>query len=191
MISQFSEILQIFRLKMAENKGETFDKKGCLNLTEAEKEEIEKFPIPSEPTTPERLQLRKQIGKKMCDHFNRPDTTDGTLTERYRKIYTRAPMWKFYTDKQHSPSIVRRAYGVAIGDNGTKEGEDRLHMVSLRLFWINDVVGGVPVDDVDEVEDWTTEQKEFIKLSLRGSPAERDAFLDPLGFFYFLKMHHE
>lgn len=169
-----------------------------LSLTDEEEEELEKFPIPSAPLDEKQLLLRQEMGKKFCQYLL---DIDETLTPELRAIYEKFPMWCFYTSNEDSNQkgntiMVRRSYGVAL--NGADESS--LHMVSARFGWVNDVVGGVPTKDVAIFDKWTDQQKEHIHslISHRTVPCSsqvatltHDAFLDPLGFIYFIQSHHQ
>lgn len=149
------------------------------NLTDEETKELKDHPVPCDPVDNDQLRLRQKIGEKLCNFFMQ---TDSTLTPECKAIYEKYPMWKFYTDTDGTPSMARRSYGVAIG----KGGQQLLHMMSMRMLWINDVVGGVPCTEVQALTEWSPEHKKFIADSMPQSAHDRDAFLDPLGFLFFL-----
>lgn len=116
----------------------------ALELCDAEQLELQQHPVPSAPSTDEQLRRRQAIAAKVCAHLLRADST---LTTAMRRIYDDYPMWKFYSNA-HAPSMVRRAYGVALGTL----------MVSCRFQWINDVVGGVPCAAAHPLNEWSAEQ---------------------------------
>ena len=174
--------VKLIDLNYTEMASETKDD-NPMGLTPEEMKEFKEHPTPAEITTPAQLALRQSIGKKMCDFFNK-DLKEANMTEEARDVYIKYPMWRFYTSaaQEGSNTMVRRSYGVITGGK-----EPSLHMVSLRMFFVNHVVGGVPCSEVRALDDWTDEQKAFIKLACANQPdAVRRAFLDPLGFVYFL-----
>lgn len=146
-------------------------------LTVEEQKELKDFPIPTAPKDEKQLRQRQQIGKKMCAHAI---LTDETMSPEHKQIYEKFPMWRFYTDAKSSSHIARRMYGICGQDD---KGKWSLYMVSARVRWVNDVIGGVPCDEVRALDEWTSEQLVF--LNEWALPEQRyvlATFLDPLGF---------
>lgn len=150
---------------------------NALGLTDEEEKELKDFPIPTAPRDEKQLRLRQQIGKKMCAHAI---IADETMSPDHKRIYEKFPMWRFYTDAKRSPYIARRMYGICGNDDKDKWS---LYMVSARVMWVNDVIGGVPCDEVLALDEWTSEQLVFLKeRALPEQPKVMATFLDPLGF---------
>lgn len=119
--------------------------------------------------TDEQFATRLAIAKKLCRFFL---NEDHDLTDDTRAIYESHPMWGFYVNKCGA-RCPRRAYGVCID----AERRPRLHACTAHIGWTNDVVGGVPTDDVRMVDRWDDEAMSLIQLC--NAPG---VFVDPLGF---------
>ena len=149
-------------------------------LTEEETKELKDHPIPSTPQTAAQLALRRRMAVKMSKSML--DMCDD-LTPEMRAVYDAYPNYKFFTDKKGV--VCRRAYGVFT----YRGGSPGLHMCTCMLGWINDVVGGVPCDEVVALDEWTPEQIQLIKTkcSLNPNPQAEACFLDPLGWMHLLE----
>lgn len=136
-------------------------------------DELEKNPLGSitEPLSPEQLELRKRIAQEKEELIKDTDWFK-KRPKNVKEAYKNYPMWKFYTDKE-TKTAVYRVYGVC----EYEDGNCGLHVVSAHLLLNNDVIGGVPLDHVEFIDDWSDKQK--IKISLCPSP---EAFYDPLGW---------
>lgn len=143
----------------------------ALKLTDIEEQELEARPISIEwcNYTEEQLTIRKLIATKM---WNTLMTLDTTMPIWAKNGYQQCPPWKFYTDK--SGNSIRRVYG-AMENNF-------MHAVSAMMIFNNYVLGGVSVDELVAIENWT----EKMKHKLRSTPTP-GLFLDPLGFIEFIK----
>jgi hypothetical protein len=145
-------------------------------FTAAEYEEIRLRPLQSAFTvfTPEQLTVRKNIARKVCISF---DTTARNENQsEWTTGFDTHPRWKFY----NSESGPRRVYGYLFDpDNNRLTG---LHAVTARAGWVNDVVGGVSVDSVTEVENWTDVQIARLTASVLFAIPCPGMFIDPLGF---------
>lgn len=143
-------------------------------LTDEEKEDVKKRELLRNVNiTDLDLNLRKSIAQKFEQYINQ---ADHTMSDEYKEIYEKYPRWCFYTDKKNK-NIVRRAYGVC----KYKNGSFGLHMVSCMIGLNNDVIGGVPVDTVEIIDEWQEDQ--LLKIQLSSRPY---AFLDPLGWTHFI-----
>ena len=92
--------------------------------------------------------------------------------------YIKYPPFMFYTNS--SNTVIRRIYGLMVVDNN----EIRAHAVTAMFVMNNDIVGGVPVDELVRVKQWS--QSQLDKLN-SGMVLCKEAFLTPMGFRYFLK----
>lgn len=153
-----------------------------LELAPAEIAELDAFTygaaVPSD-LTPERFQFRKAIAAKTAAHL---EAVSG-FAPAVRQVLRQYPFDGFYTNKEGT--AIRRAYGVVEYDDGTFG----LRMVSLLAGWVNNVLNGVPLDDVVRVEEWTDEQKSRMQVLANAHMTTRriGAFSDPLGFVKVLK----
>jgi hypothetical protein len=145
-----------------------------LQFTEPESKELGAHPIGSieAPLPPERFAVRLGAAKKM---YGRVQLSGWFLArpQRIKDAMLKYPLWGFYTDPKH-PAIARRAEGVC----EYKDGNLGLHMASAIHFpMANDVIGGVPVEEVQQVDNWSDEQLKRIATC-----GARRAFYDPCGF---------
>ena len=92
--------------------------------------------------------------------------------------YIKYPPFMFYTD--YSNTTIRRIYGLMIADNN----EIRAHAVTAMFIMNNDIIGGIPVNELVHVKQWS--QSQLDKLN-SGMVLCKEAFLEPHGFRYFLK----
>lgn len=164
-------------MEAKEDKAEETIKKFAW--TTEEETEMKAFPIPSEPRDQKQFALR--LAKKLHDLL----MCDPTITPQFLDVYEKYPMWQFYTDSKHSNAIVRRSYGVHSTAETTDE-EPTPFMMSCRLHFVNDVVGGVPGAEAFPIAEWTPEQIAFVKMSQIGA-INQAAFLDPLGFMVYVQ----
>jgi hypothetical protein len=98
-------------------------------------------------------------------------------TDALANGYLRCPPHLFYTDKEGCR--IRRVYGMAV----TTDGEIRAHAVTAMIMFNNDVVGGVPLDDLVPIKEWSKEQLGRLQSGLIKCP---EAFLKMQGFMLFL-----
>lgn len=145
----------------------------ALVLTPEEQAELQVRPISLgwQNFTKEQLRLRKEIGKKIWDNLVQMDTE---MPDWAKQGYEKCPPWAFFTDASNIP--IRRVYGV-MGDN-------HMHAVSAMMAFNNDVIGGIPCDELTQIDDWDDHMKN--KLQLTPTPG---LFLDPLGFIEFIRAH--
>ena len=143
-------------------------KKKELKLTPEEESELKKFPIPYSPADEKQFILRQNIAKKLCAYFME---VDNTLTDKFREIYTKYPMWKFYYDEKSK--LCKRSYGVAI----TMDGKPVHHTATCLLFYVNYTVGGADADSLIGLEKWTDEQIDQIKSKSMNKSITTNSFL--------------
>lgn len=130
-------------------------------LTDEEKKELARCPVDVTQYmtfTIEQLRLRQQIADKLCLELN--SGKDPTLTSDVAEIYVRFPQSRFYTDRETETSIYR-IYGVLVYENG----EYGVHVSSCHINWTNDVIGGVPIEDIKMIEQWNSGQLARIQMN--------------------------
>lgn len=171
------------------------------SLTDDERLEFQQNPVGSdgmENLSAERMRLRKSIAEKIWIAVKDDATRECDADQK--KVYEAFPPYRFYTDKD-CLSRARRAYGICKYDGekqsknngdseksggisekniGTGDKTYGLHMVSAMMLYCNDVFGGVPVDSVVAVEEWSEEQKQIIRLCPCPS-----LFFDPCAWIVF------
>lgn len=92
--------------------------------------------------------------------------------------YIDYPPFIFYTDSSYSS--IRRIYG--FGEND--KGDVCAHAVSAMIMFNNDVVGGVPINQLVYVKQWSESQLSKLNSGLiKGA----DAFLEPNGYMCFAR----
>lgn len=101
-----------------------------------------------------------------------------SMPAKVQEAYKAMPFENFYTDKA-TQKFVYRLYGVAEMLDGTC----RYHVFSARLFWTNDVVGGIAADDLLQVDEWSDAHLDTIWTN--NVP---EAFLMPHGWLMFLNL---
>lgn len=138
------------------------------SLTEEEKEEWvnNQFNKNQGFLSPEQLKLRQKIGVKLQNAM----ISTYPMSEKHRQLYTKYPMWKFYTSQDKTK--LMRAYAVTIATDGKKY----LTMINDQ----NEELGDVPISECFRLNDWSDEQKEKLELS-----PIKSAFIDPLGWANF------
>ena len=98
-----------------------------------------------------------------------------------QKAHRDYPMYKFYTSKE-SPTICLRVWGFGEKDDGSIAA----FASTAHLGWINQVIGGVPLDDLVAHDAWPADRKAFIETALRFHESDPEsalnAFLRPEGF---------
>lgn len=87
--------------------------------------------------------------------------------------YYKRPPHLFYTDK--AGNSIRRIYGICEFKDGTMGA----HTVSAMIMVNNDVLGGIPLDELIPVKRWSESQLEFLDSEL---VSRADIFKKPLGF---------
>lgn len=152
----------------------------ALGLTPQEKAELDARPM-GDPKwrglTDAQIAIRIEIGKKMQAYFNR---VDPTMTDRFKAIYEKMPMWAFYEDAESETGWPpRRAYGVCFGE----DGEERLQTATLMPCINNRTIGGCPVNCLKRVDRWSPHTLEQMKCGLYQGIG---IWEDPLGFFTLL-----
>lgn len=129
------------------------------------------------PFTDEQLAMRKTIGAKVQDYLL---SIEPKPSPEIVAIYNKRPMWKFYVNADNrGPTLPRRVYGVAV--TPPPEREERAHAVTAHFGYVNDVVGGVPIEELKEVESWDHES-----LAVIDCTPHPELFLDPLGFLLLI-----
>ncbi len=124
--------------------------------------------------TEAQLTVRLQIAKKIHARFMEMDST---MPSWAQEAYTQCPMWGFYTHVTHPGSSCMRVYG-AMEDDG-------MHVESAHIWFTNDVIGGVPRDNLVRVDRWSASQKECLRLN--NAPGW---FLDPIAFIRWIAEHY-
>lgn len=121
----------------------------------------------------DRLSVRRELARKLS-LSTRGEETYRRLSEVAKAAYAERPPWKFYTDS--AGGAAYRVYGVS----DTASGRPVVHVASAHPGCIDLVVGGMSIEDLVEVDEWTPRQESAI-----GSCGEPGAFYDPLGFAAF------
>ncbi len=98
-----------------------------------------------------------------------------------QKAYRDYPEYKFYTSKEF-PKTCRRICGF-----GEREDGSIVAIACTAHFgWINQVIGGVPLEDLVAHDEWPADRKAFIETALQfcrhDSETALNAFLRPEGF---------
>jgi hypothetical protein len=124
--------------------------------------------------TPEQFKLRQQIGVKVTQATY--EDAKLYMTEEQATTYLQYPPHLFYLDKESNS--CRRIYGIAFQTDGTCVA----HAVTAMIAINNDVVGGVPFDNMEMVTEWPKDKETFLRSGLVSCAG---AFLDPLGFMLF------
>lgn len=187
-------------MTMAEFLSEGYVRLVDPMLNEEEREELKKYPIGSNgfatlQNDKKRFGLRKSVSRKIWNMVCEPMMTDIGDDEGLKETYRNYPPYCFFGDK-NAPASVRRIYGVCYGEKATAttknaepeaekeeaepQKEFRLHACSAMLGWVNDVVGGVPVEDAVILEEWSEEQLEKISFCPAAS-----FYYDPCGWVVF------
>lgn len=140
-------------------------------LSPEEARELEERPVGTvTPFSPEQLALRIAIAHKISAH---------TILDAQQHapelapLYAQFPCFKFYTDLDGE--ACRRVHGFCLyGD-----GDYGAHTVRAMHMFNNSTLGGVPLDELRALDEWSPKQLEFLRSGL---VRHAGLFLDPLGF---------
>lgn len=125
----------------------------------------------------ERIRIRREI----ADVMDKIQGEGDSAMADYREFYNRYKCSHFYTIP--NSTVPRRMIGAAL----TRDGKPSAQMLTLRIGWINWVVGDVPEDEITPAgEDWTEEQYRMIEQR-HYLPEAKAIFYDPLSI-YFLNL---
>jgi hypothetical protein len=148
-----------------------------LTLTEEETRELKERPISPdrrEDFTDAQFECRLGIAKKICAHL---EALDVDRPEWAQAIYAKVPPWGVYTSDDNGEGLVRRVYGACL--QGANR-EESVWAVSAHLGVNNDVIGGVPVAEIE------SRRIDRVKMARVGHTATPGLFIDPLGFYVFM-----
>jgi hypothetical protein len=84
-----------------------------------------------------------------------------------------------YTNSEHQ--CIRRFYGMCVMDSG----EIRAHAVTTMMAFNNDVVGGIPLNELVRVKQWSESQIDRLNSGMIGGTLY-DAFLSRDGWMRYL-----
>ena len=147
-----------------------------IQLTAAEEEELDQRPISTKLTvfTDDQFALRLSIAKKI----NQSVIDDPTTPNFARDAYRRCPVWAFYSQKEDG-SGARRVYGASLLEDESVS----MAVSTAMLGWNNDVVGGVPLEEMEGlIIDGYSPDTVTVLNSVNPTPG---IYLDPLGFMVF------
>ncbi len=109
-----------------------------------------------------------------------------SLPQHVQKAKRDFPEEEFYQRKDIKLPV--RIYG--IGELKEKDDKDQTKLViegvSAHIGWVNDVVGGYALDDVEQVESWTDKQIRIINTLPK---KHQEAFLKKDGVFAYIWDH--
>lgn len=147
-----------------------------LGLTDEEKNELKAFPVGYRFTSRlpiHRLRLRQAIGAKMTGYMY---ATDRDMSVDVKQVYRRYPVYKFYAKRDQPWTSRLRVFGVMKHSTG----EYHMHTISGHKRVSVEVIDGLGLDQLVQLDDWTDAQHEAIAASVE---TNRSLFLDPLGVF--------
>lgn len=129
--------------------------------------------------TPEQWAVRTSIGKHIAKAaYKHALEMDAVIASMYLKY----PPYLFYTNSDGA--VKRRVYGWAKCDDDSI----RAHAVTALIGFNNDVIGGVPVEELVPLTTWSPEHVDFLNSGL---VVGRGMFLDPLGFMMMSRSDDE
>ena len=138
-------------------------------------------PYRAEDFTDAQFAVRLALAKKMCQFLL---DVDDSLTPEYRSSYERAPMWATYTMLPNGKSHPRRVYGMCTSLDDKGDEVASAHAVTGFHYFNNDVIGGVPIADLEHNK---VDRLYYADVMFTKTPG---LFMDPLGFIGFLHAHY-
>jgi len=179
LIKKYKQDLQeIINNKNVDLETET-ETSAHLEFTDAEKTELKNYPIGSIwiQLSTDQFALRRSIARKIYYKYKLTSEFQDK-SDDVKAVFEQYPPWKLYQNNNLNPI---RVFGVC----EYKDNTFGLHVVSGHFNWINNVVGGFPIEDANdvliEIEDWTNSSvtTHMIIQSCEGGPK---IFYDPCGF---------
>lgn len=145
-----------------------------VDLTLEEQHELDERPVNPDSAcifTAEQFKMRQQIGEKITKliYEDAVKSIDTDLAAMYLKY----PPYRFYISKDGGS--CRRIYGVSTDSDGKFVAQ----AVTAMMMFNNDVIGGVPFEEMKMLDNWGAEKESFLRSGLVQGPG---IFLDPLGF---------
>jgi len=107
--------------------------------------------------------------------------------EHVQALIKEWPQWGFYQYKDSKAPV--RIWGVGELPEKDEHGNSKLvfHACCAHLGWVNETIGGISPEYLERVDRWSEDQLKLIYLN---SKTICDAFVQPVGFTYFISQYN-